>query len=161
MLTREVLIRPAYDRRSEGYGIHGVEMCFVVKGPKGAVQFVVFTNWHLPHVTQENINGTIERAKNGIIDPENFSMDFSKLSRSHLKCIFLPMAADLGYHSPVPMYEDQKPMSAECQILGGECYYDGSTLNAEPVFELMVREGGDALWVRLEQEYRDRFEEAA
>src|ERR1700678_385514 len=29
---------PAYNRKAEGYGIHGMEVRFVLKGEKGAVQ---------------------------------------------------------------------------------------------------------------------------
>jgi len=56
-LTREIKFSPAYDKRdpdpSKNYGIHGVTITFLLKGEKGAVQFVLYTNWHLPHVDHE------------------------------------------------------------------------------------------------------------
>lgn len=47
----------AWDKRSdtpsEDYGVHGVDLRMVLVGPLGAVQFVVYTNWMLPHVQSE------------------------------------------------------------------------------------------------------------
>ena len=66
------------------------------------------------------------------------------------------MPADLGYHSLTPRYHNQSAYT--CDILpGGRCYYDGSGLNSEPVYERLVREGGEAVWDALEQFYRETF----
>jgi hypothetical protein len=166
---------PAYDRRDsdpkKNYGIHGVTLRMVLKGPEGAVQFVVYTNWQLPHVMEE-------QNQSGII------------TRSRIDALYRPMAADLGYHSPKPMYGGQLPMGAEkfdfkhkellkgatgdieiptrvktgtfdpCEVLGGgPCYYDGSTLNAEPVFEVLLREGSKGVWRELRKYYDSVFRE--
>lgn len=65
-----------------------------------------------------------------------------------------PMAYDLGYHSYIPRYQNQTMMTEKCEQLDGKpCYYDGSTLNAEPVFELLIAEGSGAVWRALENEY--------
>lgn len=138
-LAREIQFQPAYDKRPK-YGIHGVNMRWLLKGPRGVIQFMVYTNWQLPHVSEE------------------FKAKFGRYPYDS-PTLFLPMAADLGYHSPKPMYEGQDPIG-ECDVLaeGSQCYYDGSTLNAEPVFDLLVSEGGEAVWKRLEQEYKERFE---
>ena len=57
MVERITKIYPAWDRRdpnpSKDYGIHGAELRMVLKGELGATQFVLYTNWHLPHVTEE------------------------------------------------------------------------------------------------------------
>jgi len=50
---REVVFRPAYDKRDEGCGVHGAEAVFVLRGPKGVVEFELYTNWMLPHVGGE------------------------------------------------------------------------------------------------------------
>ncbi|HEX9833460.1 MAG TPA: hypothetical protein VGA66_10330 [Mycobacterium sp.] len=69
------------------------------------------------------------------------------------------MAADLGYHSPVPRYEDQAMLTDDCEYLGNKpCYYDGSTLNAELPWRILRHEGGKALWTYLEDYYRSKFE---
>lgn len=141
-LTREIFFTAAYDKRapepSKNYGVHGVEMRWYLKGPEGAIQFVVFTNWHLPHVQQE-------------LDRKSFG-EFP-----HLSCH--PQPADLGYHSRVPRYEDQRPMDGECSVIegGGPCYYDGSGLRADDVYRLLVEKGSEAVWQFLEEEYRSTF----
>lgn len=130
-LRREVSMSPAFDKRHpdprKNYGIHGVEMRMYVIGKRGAVQFVLYTNWHLPHVDAEL------RAKG------------PKLSAT---------PADLGYHSPIPTYEGQEDYGHDdCHLLGGRCYYDGSGLNAERIFDVLRAEGSDGVWRELEKYY--------
>lgn len=135
---RWMVIAPAFDRIAEGYGRHGVEMTWYVRSEKGVIQFVLYTNWNLPHIQKE------DDARN---DPES----------RHLFCH--PMPADIGYHSPVPMYEGQTYMTEKCSILGGDaCYYDGSSLNAKKYYDILVAKGGDALWEALEAYYASMFE---
>lgn len=68
-----------------------------------------------------------------------------------------PLPFDLGYHSPGPMHECQTAM--DCHLLpGGRCYYDGSTLNAYPVYEILLREGSEGVWKFLEGHYKAIFE---
>lgn len=49
---KTIEFRPAYDKRDpnplKNYGIHGVDMCWYLKGPKGVIQFVVFNVFHKP-----------------------------------------------------------------------------------------------------------------
>ena len=135
---RLIMFSPSYDERRKGYGIHGMEMRFLVKGPKGAVQFLVFTNWMLPHVKKE----LLDRVDKG----ENLH-----------PCLFEGHPADLGYHSPKPMYKGQSAMSNDCDVLGGKCYYDGSGLNAERPFGILVSQGLESLWNFLEEYYGSVF----
>lgn len=142
---RIVTMRPAFDRRSDdpkkNYGIHGVELRMVLKGPLGATQFLLFTNWQLPHVTEEHM--------------ERWGCDPS-MSRS----LFLPLPADLGYHWPMPRYEGQSPMP--CDLMpSGKCYYDGSSLNADRIYTVLLREGSDGVWKALEEFYRELVTEKA
>lgn len=137
---KTVTFRPAFDRRdpdpSKNYGIHGVEIRWLYKAALGATQFLLYTGWQLPHVERDM--------------EENWPRD-----RIGFR-ITRPSPADLGYHSPAPQYEGQSAM--ECDVLpGGKCFYDGSGLNAEPVFECLVREGGDAVWRELENYYAELF----
>ena len=114
-------------------------MLWVLSGELGAIQFLVYTNWNLPHVQRE-------------LDSEPLN-----------KCPYMfhkPMAADLGYHSPKPTYEGQDKMTDKCKHLGDRpCYYDGSGLRAEKVFDILLKEGGDGVWKELENEYTSRFGE--
>lgn len=113
-------------------------MRWYLKGPAGAIQFVVYTNWMLP-ADQECQLAQHRR------NPVHLSM-------------LLPLPADVGYHSHKIQYEGQEPM--KCDVIGDQCYYDGSGLAAVGMFDLLVQEGSEAVWKRLEQMYHDRFDEA-
>lgn len=134
---------PAWDKTQDekNYGIHGVECRWILKGPLGAVQFVIYTNWQLPHVTKSQLQRGLD-----LRDPIT------------VKVLFCPLPADVGYHSPTPQYEGQ-PQMDDCPYLDGKpCYYDGSGLRAEDVFnEILLVKGGDAVWEYLEEEYRTVF----
>lgn len=165
--TRILEIEPAFDKRArdpkKNYGIHGVQMRWVLQGAEGAVQFLLYTNWQLPHVRKE-------WKHRGCGD----------------YCLNAAMPADLGYHSKVPRYEGQQPMGGlrfkwvdgqigdqklkvpeseptgtfePCEYTGGPCYYDGSGLNAERVFDILTRDGEDGLWAELHRYYEATFRE--
>lgn len=141
-LERIVTVTPAFDRRDpdprKNYGIHGCTLRFVLKGAKGATQFVVYTNWQLPHVDDERCAGIWTGSK--------------------LRWSFLPLGADVGYHSPTPQYEGHTALP--CDILdSGQCYYDGSSLAAEDLLKRMIAEGDAAIWSELEAVYHQRFGE--
>ena len=110
----------------------GVDMAFYVTGELGVVQFKVSTGWMLPHVRDQHRG-------------------------QHRVCELYPMPIDLGYHSRTPHYEDQSIMREDCPLLDAPCYYNGSGLNAEPIFEVLVSQGHDAVWERLESYYNDTF----
>ena len=135
MFERRVEIEPAYDKRhanpAKNYGIHNAELKFYLIGPEGAVQFIASTGWYLPKVEKEFEHSQYGKPK--------------------------AWGTDLGYHSPTPRYEGQTLLTPTCSILNGPCYYDGSTLNAEPFFECMVAEGHEAVWNKLEEYYQSIF----
>ena len=136
--SRWVEFTAAYDRRdpnpNKSYGIHGVDMRFLLRGPKGVTVFALATNWHLPEVQRE-----IEREHGESRGP-------------------LPML--LGYHSPAPIYEGQTQTIDSCEYLGGKpCYHDCSYLAADRVFNRLLREGDGGVWAELETFYADQFGE--
>ena len=138
-MERRVEFNAAWDKRDpdpkKNYGVHGVEIRWYVIGPRGAIQFVVYTHWMLPKVEEEY----------AAMDPP--------IARSLTR----PMPADLGYHSPVLMYDGHSRME-QCQLLKqGYCYYDGSSLNAVKVFDILLEKGGEAVWEFLENYYVSRF----
>jgi len=144
MFTRKIEIYPAYDKRDtdpkKNYGIHGVTMVFVLRGPKGAISFTLYTNWHLPHVQEE-----LTRKCNGSFQGGIFY------------CRQCPMPADISYHSPVRTHKYQYE-TKECSYLDGKpCYSDGSSLMARDVFNKMVAEGEEGLWKELENRYNSQF----
>ena len=132
-MKKEIKFRPAYDKRNKDpkkdCGIHGDELCFYLTGDKGVVQFILYTQWQLPPI------------------------DMTGWSKTLLK----PIPADLGYHSSKPMYEGQTPRD-DCKLLPGKtCYYDGSSLNAEEPYKVLVSGGSDGLWKFLEDYYEETF----
>jgi len=149
-LTREITFRPAYDKRPKNpgepnYGIHGADMTWYVKGAKGVIQFVVHTNWYLPHVGVELAHSIIDTPPRWLTKPQSILSSFQ------------PQAADLGYHAKRRQYKGQEKRK-DCHLLKNGCYYDGSGLNAEPVLKLLIGQGSDAVWARLEKEYYERFD---
>lgn len=72
------------------------------------------------------------------------------------------LPADLGYHSPKPIYETQESM--QCPVskkygFGPDCYYDGSGLMARDLYEKFLAGGEDPeiIWQELEAFYNDTF----
>lgn len=130
-LQHIVKFSKAFDKRSpnpsENYGVGGVKCWMILKGEKGAVQFVFTTGIYLPHVLDEwKAKGYTNK----------------------------PMGFDVGYHSPTPMYEGQTQM--DCDLLPeGKCYYDGSGLRANEWFEIFMEKGDEAIWKLLEEKYKD------
>ena len=115
-----------------------MNLSFYVKGPEGVVQFVIYSGWY-PEI---------------IAKPDT---DWMTLSMVNKVGVSPPMAADLGYHSPTPRYEDHAPIK-ECEWMGGaSCYYDGSSLNGNKLLSLMIHEGGEAMWKELEDYYASVF----
>lgn len=147
MYERIVELTPAWDRRSndpkKNYGVHNVDLRMLVKGEHGATQFVLSTGWLLP----ETIGITSETMY-------KYSKHLAFRNTSDL----FPMVIDLGYHARKPQYEDQW-QSPECEYVPeGRCYYDGSSLDAYRVFEILLREGHYGVWKELEDYYRELFE---
>lgn len=134
-LTRTVQFIPGYDQRHtdphKNYGVHGMDIRFLLQGPKGVVQLVLFTGW-LPRAAAEEYARTFPNPP----DP------------------YQAYPADLGYHAYVPQYPDQSPMREPCWALGtAQCYYDGSTLNARHVYWILVNEEEEAMWAALKDHY--------
>lgn len=128
---------PAWDKRDpdprKNYGIGPVKIRFVLIGPKGAVHWLVRTNWELPHVRAE-------------LDRKGYKSD--------------PLTGyDRGYHSPKPTYEGQQVCQYDCEYIGGPCYCDGSVLASEELVDVLVRNGSDGIWKALREDYEYRFGE--
>lgn len=135
---RIITMRPAFHRvhtdPNKNYGVHGVELRMVLKGPKGATQFLLFTGWYLPE-----------------------TLSWWKSRKINQGCE--PTPADKGYHWSEPRYEGQE--SCECDLLPtGKCYYDGSGLNAEDLYQTLLKDGSDGVWRELETYYNELAKES-
>lgn len=153
-LEKIVEFSPAYDKRNtnpkKDHGIGAVRIRFVLKGKKGAVQFLMGTNWFLPETIAEYKTGfksgiTGEIKTTNLLDEKN---DCSGIS-----------GWDIGYHSKKPMYEGHESIDENCPYTDGICYYDGSGLRAKDIPELLVRKGSDEIWKYLEKYYLSTFGE--
>jgi hypothetical protein len=136
MFEKIVTMTPAFDKRhtdpTKNYGVHGVDLRMVLKGPLGATQFVLYTGWHLPHVQAE-------------FDRKAGGYDLRK-----------PLPADIGYHWREPRYEGQTPIQESCEYCDGQpCFYDGSSLQAEDVYKILLTEGSEGVWRELENRYNE------
>ena len=133
-MERIIKLEAGYDKRdpdpNKNYGIHGVNLRMVLKGSKGAVQFLLYTGWMVPSARETG--GYSETAK------------------------YIP--ADLGYHSLMPMRDSDTPMSEPCEFLDGKpCYYDGSSLAAGRIFNVLTEEGDEGVWRELTAYYAEIF----
>ncbi len=136
--------QPAFDKRHDdpekNYGIHGMELRFVLKGPEAATQFLIYTNWLMKHCQQE-----ADR-----LHHDRFP---------HLVCHPLPV--DVGYHSLRRVEPNQEPHD-ECEYLDGRrCYYDGSSNLALDLYWRFVAGGDAVVWRELEERYWDVIQMAA
>lgn len=118
------------------HGRHGLTIRFLVKAEKGAVQFTLYTDW-MPQFS--SVSGIGYR-------------DIRNWGGGHL------MPADLGYHSKVPRYDGQSPISHACEFCDGQpCYSDGSGLNASDAMYSLVNGGDAMLWKFLDDYYASVF----
>jgi len=90
---------------------------------------------HLPHVQDELLS-----------------------KQDSLRYTMKPTGADIGYHSPKPMYEDHDAYNCD-MFESGECYYDGSGLQAEDFMPTFLAGGSEAVWTMLESKYNQIFGE--
>lgn len=67
-----------------------------------------------------------------------------------------PLPADLGYHSGTPLYDDQS-LGPQCEYIGQPCYYDGSGLAAGEVYNVMLTQGGNGVWLYLRDYWQRRW----
>lgn len=129
------LIRPEPARN---FGVGTVRMTFYVRGEKGAIQWMIGTEWG--------------------IEPTRAHL--AKFGWSKHDDPRKPTGWDLGYHSPVPHYDGQSKMDGHCDVIGSGCYYDGSGLNADLLIEGFLAGGTEWLWPKLIEVYRTYFEDA-
>ena len=138
---RVIEMHPAYDKSHDdpkkNYGVHGVDMRFVLIGPHGAISFALYTNWHLPHVQER-------------IDSRAPSKDLTYTFHQ-------PIAADLSYH--IPFQYDECQSSYNCEYLPeGKCFIDGSGLMANIPMTALREKGLEGVFEVLHKYYTDWIE---
>jgi hypothetical protein len=132
---RVVRVRPAYDHLASGGGIGACSVLFLLKGPHGAVDFSLYTGWHLPS-----------------------ALEHLQRFPAHGHGRYAPMGVQVAYHARTPQYEDHGVCQQSCEWLdGAPCYSDGSFIQGSEWMAKLIERGTDWLWPALEQEYRERF----
>jgi hypothetical protein len=141
-----VQFTPGYncaDRGMRGHGVHGMEIRWLLRGPAGAAQFLLYSDW---------IPGQLSPG-HGLMPDGSYSWQSVRGDPLY------PMGADVGYHARRPQFDGQDPMSDECIVLGGPCYYDGSGMRADKLTKVFVQFGEQAVWDELESVYADLVRE--
>jgi len=123
-----IQITPAFERGTEG-GRGSAHIWFCLRGPNGAVTFMVLTDWYLPE-TKEIFE------KNG--------WEFSHSS-----------GGAVSTHATWPYEPWQKDTRNEsCEWLdGAPCYGDIGFLIGDDFFAALVEGGTDALWDKMQKWY--------
>lgn len=147
---------PAWDKTDpdpqKNYGVSCLELCFLVEGEKGVVEFQLLTNWYQKHVMERRLR----RMKEGVLaGKENFL----------LEKYISPFPADICCYSLTRLSEDDVEFSnGQPHILNHQpCYYnykytDESGFVAHDVaYKLLVEHGDEALWKYLEEYYVEVF----
>lgn len=133
-LQHKVIFRPSYDSRNEDYGIHNMEITFMVIGPAGAVEWDIGSNWYVKTAREYLEKFLPERVE------------------------YAPKPYALSYHSPSALYEGQTPAFSNCKFIGGvPCYCDSHFSAAGLLVEPFLAQGEDYLWPKLEAYYRFTF----
>jgi hypothetical protein len=144
-LERIVRFFPAFDKRnpdpSKNCGIGAVRCIMVLKGNDRAVHFVFSTGMYLPETMQEY-------AKDGRLTPTKSS--FSE--RYYI--MNSPMGYDVGYHDIKRHFKGQHVSKDNCDWIGRPCYGDGSALQSDRFMDMLLRQGDEAIWTALEEEYK-------
>lgn len=126
-MERAVVFQPGYRTDRKSFGLHGMEITWLLRGPRGVTQFVLNTGW----VPGEK--GTSVRLAD-----------------------YYPSGVDLGYHALCPQYEGAEDYGRDdCAYLaeGQKCFYDGSGLNADALVPRFRIEGEAAIWRELAEEH--------
>ena len=135
-------VRLPFDGRhkdpNKNYGIHGFDIWFILKGPKGAIEFSISLGLFLPHVEKEL--------------KLKYSDSIGGISGKYI-----------SYHSPVKQFKGQK-LKSKCPYINGNkrCYSDSWYCDADEwVKEIFSKPGmdhEDKIWEKLKKRYEDLFE---
>jgi len=140
--TREVRFEPGYDHRAEDAtkpwgtrrGCHGMNIRWLLHGPAGTIQFLIYSSWLPSWVGDSTFGKTITVPPGEPVHP--------------------PMGADLGHHWDEATYEGEKGFD-KCDVRpAGRCFNDGSGLRADDLLGVLLTEGHEAVWSAMEDDYR-------
>lgn len=150
---------PAWDKSDldprKDYGVSCLELCFLVEGEKGVVEFQLLTNWYQERVMKRRLDSIKKDVRLG---KEDF------LLRHFLD----PFPADVCYYSLSRLGEDDAFFSKGLSHIfdNQPCYYGykftdekEDKMAKEVAYKLLVEHGDEALWKYLEEYYVEVFGE--
>lgn len=151
-LTREVRFEKGYDYRdvpNDGRGAHGMDIRFILRGPRGAIACKVSTGWMVnPLVGRFSRSGNNERRR-------GVGLDLGVWDH-------YPSGSGIAAHVAEPPAGKDWLGPDDCDVLpGGRCYGDVGYLVADEFVLRLVRDGEDAAWDFLAEIYADWLSPAA
>lgn len=133
---RQVIFTPAFhkcsDEPGKNYGIGSVKMLWVLRHEGWAMTWDVFTDWGLPDAAFKDAAPSCRHPSHAKGYPNH---------KGH--------GGAVDWHSPVPTYEGQDLAQSRCVWLDGPCYLDTGFCLGDDLFELLCKEGGEAVWAYL------------
>jgi hypothetical protein len=137
-LERAVVFAPGYNcpkPGGQGHGVHGMEIRWYLRGPKGGAWVAFSTDW-IP----------------GRLSPGHGLPPLGMVLRDRDQ---YPNGCGLGWCGLVPQREDHEPsVDAGCYLVpGGTCYSDMSFMASDPVAVDFTERGEPAIWEALESCY--------
>jgi hypothetical protein len=132
-----VQFTPGYncsDRSMQGHGVHGMEVCWHLRGPAGFAWLRMVTGW---------VPGELSPGR-GLNPAGQYDL-----------WDFYPAGGGLGYDARWPQYEGHEPSEDECPVLGAPCYRGMSLSGADEPVKRFVAEGEQVIWDALEAAYAE------
>jgi hypothetical protein len=145
-LEESVQFTPGYnctDDSMQGHGVHGMEICWLLRGPLGAVQLIIGSDW-IPGELRPGHGLSPDGQRAHRLVRGGWDVD--------------PHGRGIGVHSRRPQYEDHE--AERCGLLDGSCYYAESLLASDEPVARFIAEGEQVIWDELERRYAELASEA-
>lgn len=134
-LERAVVFQPGYNG-DRNYGVHGMEITWYLRGPKGCVYITVSVSSWIP----------------GQLGPGHGLAPAGYPSRAPEQH---PHGFGMRSCTPVPQYEGQSPSQDDCPLIGAPCYADTWFGGADEPAREFTEHGESVMWAALEERYAD------
>lgn len=136
---RAVVFQPGYNGDRTGdprrdYGVHGMEITWYLRGPKGCVTLTVTVPMWVP----------------GNLYPGH---GLPPAGEPHWADMHNPHGFGVRYCAPVAQYEGQEPSRDDCPFIGVPCYADRYLSGADEPASKFTEFGDAVMWAALETFY--------
>jgi hypothetical protein len=139
-LEESVQFQPGYNcpvMTMQGHGVHGMEITWLLKGPAGAVQLILGTDW----------------TPGDLYPGHGIGPDGSRGWKRHDGLWSSdPGGRGIGTHTRFPQYEGHEP-EGPCGLLNGQCFYNEQLSAADRLVPAFMADGEQVIWDELETRY--------